>query len=186
MRFYFSVVLGCLGIGRLDAQSSVAGTYSIAVCKQLPCSPGDSASASVVGTLVLLDSVLLRSSIPDSARWLFNPFQEPSQSRNACYALKRLQENVETHAGGVSTSHWHRDPQQLDRIRFTLYRSPDALHEVSVRVVGSRLEGSGQSSGVGAAETHWPKDSVVAVRVGPPDPSICINKELERRRAPPS
>jgi hypothetical protein len=179
--FFLFGSIGLPGLGRLDAQPSVAGTYRIAVCKQLPCIPGDSTRALVTGTLVLLDTSIVRSAIPDSARWLFNPYEFRSE-RNGCYALERLRDDVPTNAGGVSTTSWYRDSLQLDRIHFTLYRSPDALHAVSVRVGDSRLEGGGYSAGVGAAATRWPRDSVVAVKVGPADPSICINAELARRR----
>lgn len=166
--------------------AKVAGTYRIAVCKSAPCSPTDTARALAWGLLILNDAPLPFASLPDSARRLLVRYAVPERS-NACYTLRRADGNPRTYAGisGAGTTRWQRDTTS-GALVFTLYRSPDAVHTVRAAVRGDTLSGGGISSGAGAAEVDYPRDTVVAVRVGPPDLEPCVEasaREWRRIRA---
>jgi len=102
-------------------------------------------------------------------RYLWSP-------ANGCYALLRSTPEPQTYAGGVGagTTRWDRDSGS-DAISFTLYRSPDTRHVVHARITGYTLHGFGESTGAGVAEVHWPNDTIVAVRIGPPDYTACAD-----------
>ncbi len=145
-----------------------SGTYDLALCRSARCAPGDTSAAYLTVTLVLFDSA-------DAAR---RDLPRPEWQRgaaNGCFAVRHHRAQHDSYAGIVSggTLRWTAAPGDSGRIEFPLYRSPDAGY--TVRVVGGagRLAGSGTSWGAGAAEISAPRDTVVAVRVGGPDPARC-------------
>src|SRR6185503_416858 len=169
-------------LGAQPARAQVAGTYRIAVCKSAPCSPADTTHALVWGLLVLNDAPLPFASLPDSARRLLLRYTVPARS-NACYALSRARGDVPTYAGmsGAGTTRWLRDSTS-GALEFGLYRSPDAQHSVRAVLQGNTLSGTGSSSGAGAAEVDYPRDTIVAVRVGPPDLAPCADASARESR----
>ncbi len=174
----------------LSAQQPVTGTYRISVCKVGPCVAGDSSHAVAFGVLVLLDSTLVSAAIPASAGRLLTGYTTPGQPHNACYDIKRIGSNSMSYAGGVAGTHWQMDAKEGNAVTFTLYRSPDASHHVVATINGAQLSGIGRSSGAGAAEVDWPRDTVVATRIGAPDVSRCIDASIrqwkEIRKPPPN
>ena len=169
------------------AAGQVAGTYRIAVCTSAPCTPRDTAHALVWGLLVLNDAPLPFASLPDSARRLLVRYSVPARS-NACYALSRASGTPRTYAGiaGAGTTRWLRDTVS-GTLEFTLYQSPDARHVVRAALRGDTLSGTGMSSGAGAAAVDYPRDTIVALRVGPPDLAPCADasaREWKRIREP--
>jgi hypothetical protein len=67
-------------------------------------------------------------------------------------------------------------------LTFTLYQSPDARHVVRALLVGDTLRGTGESSGAGIVEVHWHRDTIIAVRVGPPDITPCVEGTAMARK----
>jgi hypothetical protein len=61
-----------------------------------------------------------------------------------------------------------------DEIEFSMFRSPDAGYQVTVRLKGFDFVGAGSSWGAGAAAPHFSNDVVVGRRTGPPDATQCI------------
>ena|SRR5438034_1990418 len=164
-----------------DVGTRVSGTYRIAVCKSVPCTPGDTTNAVAWGRLTLFDSALVLSSFPQSllrvlhTRYLRSP-------ANACYALLRRSPEPQTYAGamGAGTTRWDRESGS-DDISFTLYRSPDARHVVHARIDRDSLHGTGESWGAGEAEVPWSKDTIVAVRIGPADLRACVDSDTSEK-----
>jgi hypothetical protein len=205
--------LAAAGVACAERPASVrpaaplAGTYELFVCKGR-CPPGDSARAVAVGRLVLQDSAIPLAPVdsrdpvgpgdpreprPDSAdlhlqlgRW------RARGTPNGCYVFDRRPERAQTYAGirRVGVVSW-RVRERDSAIKFSLYGSPDAGHDVTLaRPDGSGvLRGTGHSSGAGVTAVDWPDDSVVARRVGPPDVEPCFAAaaaEWRRRHGPRS
>ena len=152
-----------LGATREQAQSppSPAGTYTFDICRG-GCGPRDQPGAYLRGTLILLDSVI---PVPES--WgRYHP--------NACFQLTQIRPQEDSYAGiwkhGLTV--WQR-ADSGHGISLILYRSPDAGYDADLRVMETELRGSGGSWGTGVAEIHAPRDSIVARRVGPPNPGSC-------------
>jgi hypothetical protein len=162
--------------------ASAAGTYRVAVCKLGPCAPGDSAGALVTGHLVLLEAALDTAALPDSARRLLRGSFLGGPA-NGCYVLRRGGAPGPTYAGaaGVAATRWRTGPEAPGVLRLVLFRSPDASHEVRAALTADGLlRGRGVSRGVGAAAVTWAPDTVVAVRVGPPDVTRCAEASARR------
>lgn len=92
-----------------------------------------------------------------------------------------------TYAGSstVGVTMWERKGSDA-QVEFTLYRSPDAAHFVEAMMEGDTLRGTGRTWGVLAASVNFPPDTVIAVKVGPPDISPCVEastSEWRRLRA---
>jgi hypothetical protein len=179
------VILSMLAASFLTARPAagqVAGTYRVAVCKSGPCTPADTAHALVWGLLVLNDEPLPFASLPDSARRLRVQYSVPARS-NACYALHRASGDPQTYAGirGAGTTRWLRDTTS-GLLEFGLYRSPDARHVVRAALRGDTLSGTGTSSGPGIAAVDYPRDTIVALRVGPPDLTKCADASARESR----
>jgi hypothetical protein len=166
------VIALVLAAQTVRGQTPIPGTYAISVCKTAPCTPGDSSHAVAWGQLVLFaDSINLRA-LPDSARRLLEGLflDRPA---NGCVIMQRAS-NATTYAGGVRGTYWSSDSSRGGWINLTLYRSPDAHHAVTARVIGTALRGTGRSAGAGAAEVDWPTDTIVGERIGPPDLAACV------------
>ena len=58
---------------------------------------------------------------------------------------------------------------------FSLYQATDANNIVTGTVIADTIQGTGKSTGTSAAEMRYPNDKVIAVRIGPPDPAVCID-----------
>lgn len=130
---------------------------------------------------MLVDSALPLASLSDSARHLLGPASLRGAA-NGCYALAQPRRGAETYAGiaRAAATHWERD--STGTIAFTLYASPDARHTVLAVVMGDSLRGTGASSGAGVAEVHYPNDTIVAVRVGPPNIAPCVEASAREWR----
>jgi hypothetical protein len=179
-----AVVPACVAAARDPRPgASPAGTYRVAVCTIGPCAPGDSARALVLGYLVLTDAPLDTAALPDSARRLLaGSFLRGAA--NGCYVLGRGGAPGETYAGAgrVAATRWRADPGEPGVLRFVLYRSPDASHEVRAALTPDGLRGRGVSRGAGVAAVTWAPDTVVALRVGPPDLARCARASTRRWR----
>ena len=165
---------------------SYAGTYSLFVCKQGPCEIGDTSRAATSGFLVLSDSVMAFRHVPDSLRLLLVMHGVIDGAPNACYALRKRVRDVPTYAGSRAAGVTHWELNGAGELLFGLYRSPDAGHQAHVRAFGDTLRGRGQSWGAGTAAVDYSSDTLVAIRIGPPDPEVCVaasSRELRERRA---
>ena len=140
-------------------QPSVAGTYSLLVCRQ-GCRGWDTTRAYLAGTVVLLDSALRAADgQPVRARY--------EVSANGCFHKRELKRVRDSYAGIRADGYllWERNDSS-GRVQFSLYRSPDAGYFVSLVLTAEGAKGTGESWGAGAAEIHAPGDSVVLRRVG--------------------
>lgn len=155
----------------VSQQASIAGTYRIIVCKSTACSVSDTTRAVAWGELVLTDTAL-----PDSVRKRF-PYGFVGNTPNGCYKLhRRATEHSFAGLESDAVTFWELNGPKLS---FTLYRSPDAAHEVSVLVRGDTLRGSGTSWGP-APEGALTPDYVYAIRVGPSDLRRCRTTNFRR------
>jgi Protein of unknown function (DUF2911) len=158
----------------------VIGTYRIAVCKRGPCTPRDSVHAVAWGVLVLTDGPLSLAQSPDSLKWRLGGFGLGGRP-NGCYALSSVRD-AKSYAGlsQVAGTRWTLDSARHGGIRFSLFRSPDAGHEVRAMVVEDGLRGTGESWGAGTAAPNYEADTVVASRVGEPDVRQCARATAEK------
>jgi hypothetical protein len=167
-----------LSSGAAAAQPSrvaaAAGTYRIAVCKAGPCATADTGRALLLGYLVLAAARVPPGALPPAARAAL-PDQFLPAAANGCFALTRGRASGRTHAGLalVAATYWRPDSDAAGAVRFLLYHSPDAGHEVRAVVRSGGMRGRGTSWGPGADEGRWSADTVVAVRAGPPDLRRC-------------
>jgi hypothetical protein len=76
---------------------------------------------------------------------------------------------------GLSITQWS---AKQDQVSFLLYRSPDAGHQVTARLRGDTLRGQGRSWEDMRAD-GFSGDEVTAIRVGPPNPSICVKQQSQ-------
>ncbi len=150
----------------VNATRSPAGTYRIAVCKHMPCSPSNMVTAIAWGTLVLFDEQLPTEFVRKAeSSYLM-------RTANGCFAMQHKRP-VQSLAGimGADITKWEtRD----GRLLFTLYQSPDAYHNVRVSLKGDMMYGSGRSS-EDMAKQQFTSDVVVGMRVGPPDLRSCTH-----------
>ena len=170
-----AVALIAVGASRPAHAQRISGTYELALCRTAPCVPGDTVAAYFTATVVLLDSATAAAqSVLPRARYE----REPA---NGCFRVRHYQRLADSYAGIVKASSFTWQPlgESPGTIAFRLYRSPDASYRVRTTVIGDRLTGSGTSDGVGAAEMHAPRDTVVAVRVAEADVARC--GDLSRR-----
>ncbi len=180
VRALLALLIVCRPPSVLQGQQTsrtAAGTYQIAVCKRTPCSPLAPTGAAAAGILVLLDSAIPLGALPEGAQLGLRTMYLDGPA-NGCFTLRRPFVPNESFAGiaGVGSTRWAKDSSGY--LTFTLYQSPDARHAVRALLVGDTLRGIGESSGAGLAEVHWPRDTVIAVRVGPPDTAPCVDASL--------
>ena len=159
----FPAVAGPEPVPRL---AGLAGTYTLAVCREAPCVPGDTARAYLVGMLVLVDRASAEAAELPPARL------EAEPRANACF-LTTYRRRVEGSYAGITPREYVRWSVHGDSISFPLYRSPDAGYVASVRMTTRGLVGGGISWGVGAARIRAVRDTVIATRTGPPDRLRC-------------
>jgi len=179
-RALLALLIVCRPPSLLQGQQTsrtAAGTYQIAVCKRTPCSPLAPTGAAAAGILVLLDSAIPLGALPEGAQLGLRTMYLDGPA-NGCFTLRRPFVPNESFAGiaGVGSTRWAKGSSGY--LTFTLYQSPDARHAVRALLVGDTLRGIGESSGAGLAEVHWPRDTVIAVRVGPPDTAPCVDASL--------
>ena len=142
------------------------GTYDLSVCVPGACAPGDTTSAHFAATVVLLDSadaVRLGHIIPGDEYTMLN----------GCFRAYHNRRRPGSLLGGDTAGllFWHPDRETRTLTAFGLYDSPDAGYGVRVTPTASGLAGHGSSSAYLGGFTD--RDTVVAVRVGRADVSIC-------------
>ena len=188
MKALFTVLsIAVLGSCR-SPERQATGTYRISVCKVGPCIAGDSSHAVAVGVLVLLDSTLFPREIPASAGPLLTRWRIPG-TENGCYDIKHTGVDNTSYAGGVGGTLWRLEGEQGKEITFNLISSPDAFYVVRAIINGDQIAGVGHSSGSGVTAVHWPRDTVVATKIGPADVSRCIAasiRDWQAIRQPPN
>lgn len=159
------------------AQAPTAGTYALRVCKaDRPCVATDSAAVLARGYVVLSDSLSF-GRLPSSLQSRFRRFGASGVVPSGCYALERGQGWAELQTlAGVSAARWCRWAPRGDArgVEFALYTSPDARHVVRARVDDAGLVGVGASWSAYRSYDSVGPDSVIATRIGPPDPEPCV------------
>ena len=154
------------------------GTYELRLCR-VRCGPEWPANTIRSGWVVLDSVPVALGAFPDSVRRrLENSFMFMDLGRgdpaNGCYLLRADRPEVKTYAGIETGGLTRWEPAAGgDSIRFSLYRSPDAGHEVAAALTAGGFEGRGESWGAGAAEVHYPDDLVLGRRLGAPDQGRC-------------
>lgn len=150
---------------------SVAGTYSLQVCRGV-CS--DTNNILRRGIVVLNPTPLDWSSAPDTIANVLRPRYH--LRGNLCYAMDSVSFGGRTYAGlgGVASTEWSFDETRR-RIIVNLYQSPDASYSAALVQGGSAdtLLGRGRSAGFGA-RIGAPIEELVAIRIGPPDTTPCV------------
>ena len=161
-------------------KGAVAGTYSIAVCRQR-CTVGDEARAYVVGELVLFEDAtgaLNQGAVPPLRRAVALSSQEETiggENRlpRGCVQLRSNLALGDSYLG-IESHDWFRwEPYSTGTLVFPLYTSPDAGYEVEAVVRQGTLVGVGASRGGRDASWEGPEDYIVGRRIGPPNPAIC-------------
>jgi hypothetical protein len=179
----------CCGITTgADAQdeATIAGTYRIAVCTRPTCALDDTATAATWGVLILFNSPISAMAIPESARPLLTMYVI-DRSANGCYAMRKPDADAQTYAGssGVGVTSWSVRPD--GKLTFMLYQSPDAGHSVQAVTQGDSLRGIGRTWRHFESSVTFPPDTVLAVKVGPPDITPCAeasSREWSRLQTP--
>lgn len=136
----------------------------------------------------MLDSAAIDpAAFPDSIRReleISYMFLRRDGPPNSCFVLRVDRADVETYAGIVrgGLTRWALTAAG-DSLEFSLYRSPDADHEVRAALTTRGFEGRGKSWRVGAAEVAYPYDLVVGRCLGPADADRCREAALAARAA---
>jgi hypothetical protein len=170
--------------------SRIVGGWNVRVCSSGPCD--DDSSSTTLRTLFLSiqsDSLSLGNLDRETeVRLRIGSYGGPPW--NACFAVVRRGRRSPTYAGmsGVGVFAIEPDPR-ADTINLMLGAALDAFFTVHVMIGDCRFVGIGRSvSGPRYADAA-PPDTVVGVRVGPPDPQRCIAAAhaavLDVRRAAP-
>jgi hypothetical protein len=164
MALMISAAAQSADVGKVD---HVAGTYELIICKSA-CSFSKPENAFATLVVVLFDRVMTQK---DMDR--IDPYYHFDPGVNACYAFSRkaqAQSYAVISEKGVSP--WLSSDH---KIRFALFRSPDAGYAVELERTGDSLAGTGRSwgAGMGAPPPEYTHDTVVGRRVGPPDISGC-------------
>jgi hypothetical protein len=171
-------------IGAVAAEpdkSAPAGTYELLICKDA-CSFSEANNVLVKGRLVLFADKLEKIDLDrfDERRFDYH-FGE---AIDGCYTLETVH-NSEIYAGieKVGLTSWS---QQGDEFQFSLYHSPDAGYQATVKRTTDGLSGNGNSWGAGvAAPEHPTKEIILARRTGDADIFKCTfqtPEEAEQQR----
>jgi hypothetical protein len=150
--------------GPFDAR--IPGTYDLLVCAPGACAPHDTTAAHFAATVVLMDSVeatRLGHLIPGDAYTMFNGCFHAYHNRRRAGSLLGLDT--------AGLMFWHPDLELGASTAFDLFESPDAGYVV--RVVPSAVGLVGHGFSVAFLGSPSDRDTVVAVRVGDADVSIC-------------
>jgi hypothetical protein len=134
-----------------------AGTYAVTFCSS-ECRESDTSLVLASGVLVL-----------DSMRVLV---PAGSEDRAACFRIEK-RKNVYGYLAVVSPARTTWWMAGADSIGFTTYRTSDASHEVSARLVRGGFQGKGSSDGDGIAEIDVADEYVIGRRTGPPNQRTC-------------
>ena len=149
--------------------ATIAGTYDILVCKG-PCSFERQAKVIIKGRLILFATALAKA---DLQRFDENRFSHlHGEAINGCFTLDTLGA-TSSYAGieKIGLTSWSKEDGHY---RFSLYHSPDAGYEVTVKPTRLGLAGTGTSWGAGAAAPDSPStEIVIARRTGGADISRC-------------
>ena len=162
----------CAGTAPSPAASTpreLAGTYELAVCRGEQCRPSDSATAYASFTVVIYDS--LAAARIDMPRASYEV-----AAATGCFVRGHRRNVVPDSYAGISLREyfvWKSDSGGA--VVFPLFRSPDAGYVVRLRSSATGLAGTGRSYGIDfpGPPRVYPRDRVVAVRVGPPDRLYC-------------
>jgi hypothetical protein len=152
--------------GPAVAPPGVPGTYDLAVCRGVPCAPGDTLAAYALVTVVLFDSAGAERADLPPARYA------AGRRATGCF-LTRYGRRLSDSYAGMWPRDYFRWSGADSSLRFTLFRSPDAYYVITARVTTEGLVGGGTSGGAGAGELRGPRDTVAATRTGPPDRLRC-------------
>ena len=162
-------------------RTTIAGTYDILVCKG-PCTFERQAKVVVKGRLILFATALAKA---DLQRFDENRFSHlHGEAINGCFTLAPPGE-TSSYSGidNIGLTSWSRENGHY---RFSLYHSPDAGYEVTVKSTRLGLAGTGTFWGVGVAAPNPPStEIVIARRTGGADISHCTfqtDDEREFRR----
>lgn len=168
-------------VARATARAPIAGTYALRLCKaDRPCVATDSAAVLVHGYVVLSDSLGF-GRLPKGLHSRFRRFGAAGVVPSGCYALERGPGWAELHTlAGVSAARWFRwtPTGEAGGVEFALYTSPDARHVVHARVDDAGLVGVGASWSAYRSYDPVGPDSVIATRIGPPEPEHCVTAAL--------
>jgi hypothetical protein len=155
---------------------AVAGTYHVALCRDVPCTPDDSTTAYLLATVVLLDSAGAVAADMSPTR------QEPPDRRATGCMVVNYFRPVRNSYAGISRREYFIWRDSADYIYFQMFQSPDAGYLVRAHVTASGLAGVGLSWGVMAAEIQSARDTVIATRTGPGNRLWCHAPEPRDKR----
>lgn len=146
----------------------VAGTYEVAVCRSAPCAPADSASAYASFTVVLYDSIA-------AARLDMPRASQSAVPATGCFVRGQRRRDPPDSYAGMSGREYIVWTADSGAVGFALFQSPHAGYVVRLRPTVGGLAGTGTSYGFELFEPRriFPRDTVVAIRVGPPDRLYC-------------
>lgn len=148
-----------------------AGTYEIRICKTA-CVAGEDEGVVVKGHVVLFSAVLDKQEIAriPSASLRYVPNNAP----NACFVLEKMSGRDYKGYAGIDESGFTAWSVTDDQPKLSLFRSPDAGYQVSLRPTTKGFEGEGTSWGAGvAAPPERGPDFVVLQNVGKSDIRRC-------------
>jgi hypothetical protein len=163
---------GCVGPARAPAAPTprtLAGTYELAVCRGAPCLPSDSATAYASFTVAIYDSLAAAQIDMPRTRYEVAP-------ATGCFVRgHRRAVAPDSYAGIAIREYFVWKSDSAGSVLFPLFQSPDAGYVVRLRPTAAGLAGTGTSYGFdfGGPPPAYPRDTVVAVRVGPPDRLYC-------------
>lgn len=153
----------------------IAGTYDILICNGT-CSFDKQTNAITKGRIVLFASELKQA---DLQRFDENRLRHHhGEAINGCFTLETVGK-PSSYAGveKLGLTSWS---EQGGQYRFSLFHSPDAGYEVSVKRTRAGLAGTGSSWGAGVAAPRSPsKEIVIARRTGAADISHCSFQTVE-------
>ena len=165
----------------------IAGTYDILICNGT-CSFEKQTNAITKGRIVLFANNLEEA---DLQRFDENRLRHHhGEAINGCFTLDTVSK-PSSYAGieNIGLTSWS---EQGEQYRFSLFHSPDAGYEVSVKRTKAGLAGTGSSWGAGVAAPRSPsKEIVIARRTGGANISNCSfqtaeEHELRRLLADPA
>jgi len=157
------------------SSGTIAGTYDILICHG-SCSFDKQTNAITKGRIVLFASKLKQVELQ---RFDENRFRHlHREAINGCFTLEPAGEPSRgAGTDNIGLTSWSGQGSQY---RFSLFHSPDAGYEVSVKRTKTGLAGTGSSWGVGVAAPRFPsKETVIARRTGNADLSKCTFQTAE-------
>jgi hypothetical protein len=151
-------------------EKSIAGTYEILVCHG-SCASADDKEVLVKGRLVLFATNLQQQEL---TRLQLRGRYMNGEMPNGCFALERLSGRDYRGYAGIDKAGLTAWSIEDARLRFSLYRSPDAGYKVTAKLATTGFAGMGRSWGAGvAAPKESTLDHVVLRRTGAAKLSQC-------------